>query len=336
MSSGDNNNPKQPNNLPAVSSSSLRVLGNQVQVLDDVLKERDREFWLSKGIMNKSQGQWAQAKYCAERALLISPNFSKAHILRAISCCHISEDTSWHQNIISFFTSDYVVNSVMGRGDVIYNEEWQELAASIPYPSSIEEFLNKQNTFLAYSFCHYQAGGWFYGSRDWLVSEIEKFVVYADPNTQSWLYLVLSLFYIASRHQQYEYKECLTHADDYLSRALSTTPSFVAAHYVKAAYGIDFENTLKKIFEVGVNISEADLFFHICNGLDDPEEADSTGICHYLLDDNKRIGQSWLTAYSKAIHLNKANALRISTIKLKQANLNFVMGFVDEALSKHE
>lgn len=85
MSSGDNNNPKQPNNFPAVSSSSLRVLGNQVQVLDDVLKERDPEYWYQKGVdAAKADDGKKQAFHFFSRCLILNPKHGSAYLNRSL------------------------------------------------------------------------------------------------------------------------------------------------------------------------------------------------------------------------------------------------------------
>ncbi|MFN8315134.1 MAG: tetratricopeptide repeat protein [Chitinophagales bacterium] len=328
MSSGENNKTNQANHLPAVSGSSLRTLGNQVQVLDNVLNERDPEYWVKEGLKSKERQQWLQVKYYSERALLIYPNFSKALILKAYACFHLNFDNSWHKDIIRSFTVDYIINSVKGRR-IIYIEEWKEMSEVIPYPNSFEDLKNNVDFFLAFAICHYKSDAWFYGCRDWFVKEIEQSIKQIDPQVQKWLYLILSLFYDPRVNQPYDFYLCLEHANKYLLEAISIDTSFTEVYYTKAIYGIDIEDNIEKIIQSGVNISSPDLYFHLCEEL---EIIENESNYHHFLKANKKINQSWLNIYSTAGLLNKGNISRMHVIKLKQAKLNFALDFIEDAL----
>lgn len=136
MSSGDNNNPKQPNNLPAVSSSSLRVLSNQVQVLDDVLKERDPEYWYKLGRSAKENLNWHKAHYCFRRAILLDNFDPITHLNYAYTSAVLGYVSLVVESVFNSITNI----KIQGWGPVqkeLSKSEWPLILGKIPTESNL-------------------------------------------------------------------------------------------------------------------------------------------------------------------------------------------------------
>lgn len=333
MNSGVNNNPKEHSNLPEIQSSGIQLLGKQMAALDNVLRERDPGYWVSQGFIYRNEGKIEASWDCSARALLISPNFGNARLLSAIlDSDRMSMGEEQYIDLIFWFTSDHVVNFLVQKDPLNTHINWEWLKERFydEYENLeyyIESCKNNGTELLAYAICFYMVGR---------IQECplrddvpEKLIMHcgdADANTQFGFCLLIALLYMDSSWNEFGGSCYAKKAFLHFTKASCIKPSSAAVNYFKAVNGIDVRNSIIKILEVAVGITEADLFFHVCTRLpyDDKD--------HIYADNNIDGPSSWLAAYSDALFLNKNDTIRVSAILLRQAKLNYYMGFFDEAL----
>lgn len=104
MDSG-NNNPNQPNKLPALSNTSIQSLGNQVRLLDDLLQESNPEYWFQKAVAQKNLEDWNSSLYFLNKSLFISPKHHSSLSLKCLVLANLNKAVDCYDALLFYFNN---------------------------------------------------------------------------------------------------------------------------------------------------------------------------------------------------------------------------------------
>jgi tetratricopeptide (TPR) repeat protein len=151
MDSG-NNNSNQSNKLSALSNTSIQSLSNQIRFLDDLLQERNPEYWFNKAVVCKEDKNWTQCVYFLDRTLLLKTTHINSYLLRAL--CHLEMNRGGEciNDIVKYFQINYVDGVVKGnidnRGRSYERSHSYFLTTGINNESISKNELKKMSSFL--------------------------------------------------------------------------------------------------------------------------------------------------------------------------------------------